>query len=427
MTISENEEVGSKTLARLFDITQDILQAQEIGDALLSIARGLSDLFGFKCVSIVASDVPGGELSRRVLLGFSDEIVRNRLGEHVPRAGILKLLSPDFEVVPNCFYLPAESETAWDHTIFIDHLPRDAQRTDLGVWHEKDSLAMVLADRAGSMLGYISVDRPDDGRVPSHETLRQMQLFVNLVGLALTNARAHQSEIERGRLLEETSRAQNDFLSMVSHEVRSPLAAIRGATSLLESHFLALDERRREELLGVLGSSTARLSGIFEDFLLLSRMDVGKLTLRLQPVKPALVARESIARIQSEHPDRRFHMQDVQGVPDVYADEGRVVQILTNLLSNAAKYADEGSEVAVGLGPAEDRVRFTVQNQGPELLPHDRDKLFTRFGRGSNANDHSVGLGLYICAQLVEMMDGTIGCESGPGGTTFWFELPRAR
>ncbi|MDQ2664249.1 MAG: hypothetical protein M3Y18_09520 [Candidatus Eremiobacteraeota bacterium] len=103
MTAMEPGQAGSQTLARLFDITQDILQAQEIGTALFSIARGLSELFSFKCVSIVASDVPGGDLSRRVLLGFSEETVRERLGEHVARADILKLLSPDFEVVRSAF------------------------------------------------------------------------------------------------------------------------------------------------------------------------------------------------------------------------------------------------------------------------------------------------------------------------------------
>ncbi len=214
---------------------------------------------------------------------------------------------------------------------------------------------------------------------------------------------------------------------MVSHEVRSPLAGIRGATSLLESHFTQLDERRRHELLSVLGSSTARLSGIFEDFLLLSRMDAGKLTLRLHDIDPISVVEESIARIQSEHPDRTFAFAPANGLPHIRADEGRVVQIITNLLSNAAKYDGPGSPITVGIDAVRDMVLSTVLNEGSGVLPEDREKLFTRFGRASKANDQSVGPGLYICSQLVELMDGTIGCESAPGeSTTFWFELPQA-
>ena len=418
----------SRTLQRLLEITQDILQAPEIGDALDSIARGLRELFGFRYVGIVAAAAPGGEMSRRVLLGLSPGLENARLGERVPREAILSLLAPEYEVVPHCFYIPAESNAKWAYNIYSGDLPRDAPRSDPGAWHERDSITLVLADRDGSMLGYISVDGPLDGRVPSHETLRQMQLFVNLLGLALTNARAHVAEIERRHVVEKTSRAQSDFFSMVSHEVRSPLAAIRGATALLQTHFESLAPERRSELLQVLGSSTTRLSAIFEDFLLLSRMDAGKLTLRLESTDAISVVEESVARIRSEHPDREFRTLYLEPVPRVQADAGRLVQVLTNLLSNAAKYSSPHSVIAVELREEAERLSFAVKNEGPGIAEADRDRLFTRFGRLSAANDNSIGLGLYICSELAGLMGGTIGCESEPGRlTTFWFTLPRAQ
>jgi signal transduction histidine kinase len=416
-----------RTLQRLFEITQDILQAPDISPALESIARGLRDLFGFKYVSIVASDTPGGELYRRVLVGFPDDVVRERLGEHIPRAAILELLAPEYQAVPNCYYIPAENDDTWAYNIYTGDLPLDALRSDAQSWHERDSLTLVLADRNGEMLGYISVDGPADGRVPSKETLRQMQLFVNLVGLALANARGHQAEIERREILEESSRAQNEFLGKVSHEVRSPLAAIRGATVLLEAHFDSLTPERRSELLGVLGSSTARLSAIFEDFLLLSRMDAGKLTLRVEPVDPIAVVEESVARIESQHPHREFRTLYLEPVPRILADEGRVVQIITNLLSNAAKYACEGSVIVTELRSSDGAVTFAVKNEGTGLTEAERSTLFTRFGSLSASDDTSTGLGLYISAELVGLMGGEIGCESEPNHlTTFWFTLPSA-
>ncbi|MGZ3552921.1 MAG: ATP-binding protein [Vulcanimicrobiaceae bacterium] len=420
--------VENRMLERLFEITQDILQAaHDIDRALESIARGLGDLFGFKYVSIVASDTPGGELYRRVLVGFPHEIAVTRHGEHIPRAAILTLLAAEYQAVPNCYYIPAECDDTWAYNIYTGDLPLDAQRSEPNAWHERDSLTLVLADRSGEMLGYVSVDGPADLRVPSEETLRQMQLFVNLVGLALTNARAHQAEIERRKLLEETSRAQNEFFGKVSHEVRSPLAAIRGATLLLEEHFDSLTPERRGELLHMLGSSTARLSAIFEDFLLLSRMDAGKLTLRLEPVDPIAAVEESVARTESEHPHREFRTLYLEPLPSVHADEGRLVQVLTNLLSNAAKYACEGSVVVTELRSRGGTLRFAVKNEGPGFTAEEREALFTRFGRLSATDDASTGLGLYICAELVNLMGGSIGCESEPGRiTTFWFTLPRA-
>lgn len=428
MATVREETHESRVLQRLFEITQDILQARAAGPALESIARGLSDLYGFKYVSIVASDKPDGELYRRVIIGFPEEAVQERLGEHIPRDAMMELLLPEFEVVPHCFYIPAEREQLWAYNIYTGEVPIDRVRDHANAWHEHDSLTLVLADRAGEMIGYVSVDGPIDEHVPSRETLRQMQLFVNLVGLALGNMRGHAVEVERRQMLEQASKTQSEFLGIVSHEVRSPLSAIRGATVLLDAHFDSLAPGRRRELLGVLTASTARLSAIFEDFLLLSRMDAGKLTLRFEPVDPIAVVEESVARIESQHGDREFRTLYLEPLPAVRGDEGRIVQVLTNILSNAAKYSTEGSVVVVEIKAVADEVRFAVKNEGPGVPENEREKLFTRFGRiGRDNGDASIGLGLYICSELVALMGGSIGFESEPNKvTTFWFTLPRA-
>lgn len=416
-----------RTLERLYRITHDILQTNEIGAALDSIARGLSELYGFRYVSIVASDEPGGEMYRRVLTGFPEETMKQRLGEHIPRGAMMQLLLPEYEVVPHCFYIPAEREHVWAYNIYTGDLPQDALRPGTGAWHDHDSLTLVLPDRRGEMLGYISVDGPLDRRVPSQQMLREMQLFVNLVGLALANARARAAEEERRRVVEQTQRAQSEFFGMVSHEVRSPLAAIRGATALLDTHFDSLLPERRGELLRVLTTSVSRLGAIFEDFLLLSRMDAGRLTLKFEAIDPVSLVEESVARMQSEHPEREFRTVYLQPLPRIDADEGRVVQVLTNLLSNAAKYSKAGSVIAVELRGYEDRVTFAVKNEGPGVPENERDKIFTRFGKMSGNSDSSIGLGLYICHELIAMMRGTIGYDSTPNKfTTFWFSLPRA-
>jgi len=427
MATVREETHESRVLQRLFEITQDILQAQAAGPALESIARGLSDLYGFRYVSIVASDKPGGDLYRRVIIGFPEEAVKKRLGEHIPREAMADLLLPQFEVVPNCYYIPAEREQLWAYNIYIGDPVTDRVRERPDAWHEHDSLTLVLRDPQGEIIGYVSVDGPLDGLVPSRETLRQMQLFVNLVGLALGNMRGRQIEVERRQMLEQASRAQSDFLAIVAHEVRSPLSAIRGATVLLETHFDSLSPERRKELLGVLTASTGRLSAIFDDFLLLSRMDAGKLTLRLEPVDPIAVVEESVARMESQHPNREFRTLYLEPLPRVNADEGRVVQVLANMLSNAAKYSTDGSVIAVEIKATEDQVRFAVKNEGPGVPENEREKLFTRFGRiGNDHGDASIGLGLYICSELVSLMGGRIGYESEPNKvTTFWFTLPR--
>ncbi len=423
---NEGRQAEAELLQRLLSITHDILAAQEIGPALEQIARAVSELFGFTYVTIVAADAPGEDLFRRVLHGFPEEIVRTRLGERIVREDILGFLEPQSQVLPNCYYTPAEHETFWARSIYTGYRPLDELRSAPGAWHERDTLALVLPDHDGQMLGYLSADAPTDGKVPSRETLRKMQLFVNLVGLALANTRAHRAEVERRRILEENARVQNEFFSMISHEVRSPLAAIQGASALFETHFESLGAERRQELLGVLSSSTTRLSSIFEDFLLLSRMEAGQLSLRIEPVDPVPILEESMARIRSEHPERTFNAAYPEPVPSMLADVGRTVQILTNLLKNAVKYSYPDSPIRIDVRGTGDRVTIAVVNEGPGIAEEDRSKLFTRFGHLA-LDDGSIGLGLYICRELVTKMGGHIGFESEPERlTSFWFTLPRA-
>jgi signal transduction histidine kinase len=415
MRIAQNPTASGDLLERLLAITHDILQARDIIPPLESIAESVSILFGFRYVTIVAADEPGGDLYRRVLLGFAPGTNKNRLGERIARDDIKTLLLPEFEVLPHCFYSPAERDAS--------HSPRQAP----DAWHEHDSLTLVLPDRDGMMLGFISIDGPVDGKVPNVDTLRRMQLFLNLVGLALASSRVHRAEVARRELLESNARVQNDFFGVVSHEVRSPLAAIGGAVSLLEIHYETMGEARRVELLGVLGSATTRLAKIFEDFLLLSRMDGGQLSLHVTRVLPVSIIEESIARMRSEHPERTFNVAYFDPAAGVLADEGRLVQVLANLLSNAVKYSNPDTPIQVDVRPGGNgEIVVAVINEGVGVLEADREKLFQRFGRLTQDSD-STGLGLYICRELVTKMNGSIGVDSEPGSrTTFWFSLPRS-
>lgn len=192
---------------RILAITRDILRVQDLEPALESIAHAVADLYAFKYVTIVAADSSGHDMVRRVMLGFPDDVVRARKYERIVRADILAVLKPEFEVVENGFFIPAEREFPWDRAIYAGDASREAPRESPDRWHERDSLVFVLPDPRGEMIAYISVDGPLDGKIPTLETLTSMQLFVNLTGLAVANAQAHASEIQRRELLE-ASQAQ---------------------------------------------------------------------------------------------------------------------------------------------------------------------------------------------------------------------------
>jgi diguanylate cyclase (GGDEF)-like protein len=227
--------VHETSFERVLAITRDILRVQELEPALESIARAVQDLFDFKYVTIVAADASGADMTRRVMLGWPEELTAARRYEKVPRASVLEILKPAFEVVENGFFIPAEREFDWDRAIYAGDQPLDSPRESPDSWHERDALAFVLPDRNGEMLAYISVDGPLSGKIPSVETLTSMMLFVNLTGLALVNARAHAAEVER-RLLLEASQAR------LRHEAtHDPLTRLPNRTSFAERLSEALD------------------------------------------------------------------------------------------------------------------------------------------------------------------------------------------
>jgi len=188
---------------RVLEITRDILRLRELDLALESIARGVADLFGFRYVTIVLADgTQTGEMTRRVMLGYGDEIAAQRKNERIAKVDILDVLAPQYEVFENAYYIPAEREFHWERAIYASEADRDSPRAKPESWHERDAICLVLRDPDGEMIGYLSPDGPADGKIPSRETLRGLQLFVNLMGLALANAQAHRVEVDRRRLLE---------------------------------------------------------------------------------------------------------------------------------------------------------------------------------------------------------------------------------
>jgi diguanylate cyclase (GGDEF)-like protein len=240
-------------LARLLAVTRDILEAEDLDRGLDSIAAAVLDLFRFKYVTIVAAEDAAAPMQRRVMRGWPESLTTERIGERVGRDEIRAILKREFEVFESCYFIPAETDAQWSRSIYSGDLPVDAPRQAPERWHERDSLTFVLRDRLGGMLGYMGVDGPEDGAIPSRETLRSMQLFVNLVGLALANARAHAAEVERRRLLEASHaqlryEATHDGLTrlpnrqLFAEELEATLRAgtVQGRTNAVA--FVELDE-----------------------------------------------------------------------------------------------------------------------------------------------------------------------------------------
>lgn len=217
----------------------------------------------------------------------------------------------------------------------------------------------------------------------------------------------------------ELETAKNDFIATVSHELRTPMTAVLGAAKTLLRDDVELSEEQRRELLEMIAVQSTRLAHVTEEVLLASSLDRGDLPLLREPLDLDEIVRETA---RAHAPEAELVLGGLCGV----GDRDRVQQVLVNLLDNATKYG--GSRVLVSTEECDEMARVVVADNGRGLDAGEQARVFEKFYRADpqlTRHPAGTGLGLYICKELVERMDGRIGVASQPGsGATFWFELP---
>ena len=229
----------------------------------------------------------------------------------------------------------------------------------------------------------------------------------------------------------EAERIKQEFTSTLSHELRTPLTSIIGSLQLINSGVMGDIEKDILELTSIAERNGQRLLDLINDILDVEKIESGKLTLILEAVEIAELVAESLT-LNRAFADRFKVRLVAAGEPrsvKVTADRKRVLQVMTNLLSNAAKFSNEGTAVEVTMEIGDAAARIGVHDTGPGIPEDFRHRIFGRFAQADMSHTRQkggTGLGLAICKRLVELMGGKIGfSDRAGGGTTFWFELPR--
>jgi signal transduction histidine kinase len=297
---------------------------------------------------------------------------------------------------------------------------------------ERRLLALGLHSRVAAPLlvgartiGLLSLSRREPDAFQEHE-VELASLLGRLVASAVQNIRAYEGERRTVEELRRLSALRADFVSLVSHELRSPMAAVIGAARTLQARWRELQPDQRESFLALIGDETTRLAALIGDVLDTSRIDAGTFSYRFSDVDIAALVRDTVATAAVGQDEIPIVVDVVPGAAVVRGDPERLRQIFGNLIDNAVKYSPVGSPVEVRVAHSNGSVLVSVRDRGPGIKPDDQRLIFEKFGRVAAGNSKpGTGLGLFIARSIAETHGGTIAVVSAPGrGATFTVKLP---
>ena len=276
----------------------------------------------------------------------------------------------------------------------------------------------------GRQIGALSVVRREP-RSFRREEVELVSLLGRLVATAVQNIRTYDAERTTVEELRRLSALRADFVSLVSHELRSPMAAVIGSARTLQARWRELRPEQRESFLAVIADETTRLAALIGDVLDTSRIEAGTFGYTFEDVDVTGMLNDAVSAAALGQDDVRVDAS-IAPLPHVRGDSSRLRQVVDNLLSNAIKYSHAGSHVEVA-ADAEDGALFVrVRDHGPGI-PHEQQGLiFEKFGRAAGRDSKpGTGLGLFIARALAEAHGGRLDVESTPGeGATFTLTLP---
>ncbi len=292
------------------------------------------------------------------------------------------------------------------------------------------------------LIGFLGLEHSDPRHEYEDEEMALARAVGHLAALIVERrrlTRAREEAESREIASQEAQRRLDEFLSVVSHELRAPLTLIKGSVQLAERRLrrISAAEMDQEDIQERVAGATDLLrradrqirieNRLVGDLLDASRIHSDRLDLFLKPTDLATLAGETVEEIRQVHPGRTIRFTVKCATPTIVTiDPDRISQVIVNFLTNALKYSPPGAPIECWLECGREYARLSVRDQGMGISPKEHERIWGRFQRGEyNQRGLGLGLGLYICRNIVERHHGQVGLESIPGqGATFWFTLP---
>lgn len=430
--------VKSYNPARVFsDINSLALSEINLDKLLDSIIKKLSSVFYFKSIAFFLLDD-----SQKLRLAKNEGFDKKIIEEFAK--GKEKILPLYFTGNKNIWVIP-ELKIAYDSG---DYIPKRVEILtglyDIGV-----NLVIPLFVKE-ELIGVVLVGDKKSDSSYSQEDINTLTAIAGQLAMSAQNARLYEKQkqfnvklkqevkkateklVAANKELQRLDDAKSEFLSIASHQLRTPTTIIRGYISMMqEGSFGKISPIIRENLEKV-NSATERLLNLIENLLDISRMEAGRLEFDMQSTDLAAIAKGLLDDFKKKAEDKKLKLEFYfpKDLPKILADPNKVKEVASNLIDNSIKYTPKG-EVSVGLHQEGSSVVFSVQDTGLGVEPEDLPRLFNKFVRGKDmvrVHTEGTGLGLYFARVVIENMGGRIWAES-PGknrGSKFCFSLPLA-
>jgi PAS domain S-box-containing protein len=298
----------------------------------------------------------------------------------------------------------------------------------------------LLRDENGMVMGSSAILRDVTERERAQAQVRELNRHLENevarrteeLSAANEQLRKRQHELERANLdLQRIDELKSEFVSLVSHELRAPLANISGSLQILlaEDEAIQLTPHQRE-IIQLANEETERLTRLVKGVLNVARIEAGQMPLSFQAFDIVTLINRDLEQWRACDLDHAWVGPRGVNLPSVWGDRDRVAEVLMNLFDNAFKYSRTNGTIRVDAQALEDRLVVSVDDQGQGIVAEELDRIFDKFHRverGDSRQTYGYGLGLYISRKFIQAMGGELWAESRVGtGSTFYFSLPLA-
>jgi len=421
-------------IKKVLEIATSINSNLSLDVVLHEIVHAVSDAAGFRIVLLRVLNEGGKDFEARAFAGLSREAIR-KLEQHVvPRTEFESWLKEEFRVGRS--YFISHERKFWGEEDEEGYTPELGVRQE-GEWHQEDVLFVPLYTKDGAAVGYFSVDDPVDRRLPSRETIETLEILATHAVVAIQNASLYERLNESmARLEEATERSEqvaelkNQFISTVSHELLTPLTAIRAYAEALLEHVGSTTVDMQRQFLGVIDEQSLKLRHLIDSILELSQLESGRFRMVREPFNLTALTHEVVAILASMADTKKITLAVETSVPEIVieADRELMRRVLNNLGSNAIKFTHEAGTVTFRLAIEGRAVRIQVEDTGIGIPEDGIGRIFDKFYQIDNSLSREypgVGLGLTISKSIVEWHGGEISAESKAGiGSRFTVLLP---